>query len=70
MLTKRDKIFGLEPSQYAATTVPALEDFRGLWATWDTVTRGTAFQIKVLHRVLFAGHDKASFRESFLLTWG
>lgn len=40
MLTKRDKLFSLEPSQYAATTVPSLEDYRGLWATWDTVTRG------------------------------
>ena len=54
MLTKRDKLFGLEPSQYAATTVPTLEDFRGLWATWDTVTRGKAFHMYPLHRVLFA----------------
>ena len=40
MLTKSNKLFALDPAQYAATTVPSLEDFRGLWATWDTVTRG------------------------------
>jgi len=40
MLTKRDEPFQLHPSQYAATTVPTLEEWRGLWATWDTVARG------------------------------
>jgi hypothetical protein len=31
--------FNLEPSVYAAKTVPSLEDWQGLWAVWDTVTR-------------------------------
>ncbi|KFY00105.1 hypothetical protein V490_01483 [Pseudogymnoascus sp. VKM F-3557] len=40
MLTKRAKPFQLHPSKYAATPVPTLEDWRGLWSTWDTVARG------------------------------
>jgi hypothetical protein len=40
MLTKKAMPFHLDPSKYAATTVPTLEDWRGLWAAWDTATRG------------------------------
>lgn len=41
MLTKHNKQhFQLHPSQYAASKIPTLEDWRGLWATWDTVARG------------------------------
>ncbi|OBT47156.1 hypothetical protein VE00_03082 [Pseudogymnoascus sp. WSF 3629] len=40
MLTKRAKPFLLHPSQYALTPTPTLEDWRGLWSTWDTVARG------------------------------
>jgi L-histidine Nalpha-methyltransferase / hercynylcysteine S-oxide synthase len=32
--------FHLDPSRYAGSTVPTLADWRGLWAAWDTVTRG------------------------------
>ncbi|KAL5344274.1 hypothetical protein ACLOAV_010778 [Pseudogymnoascus australis] len=39
MLTKLDEHFHLHPMPYAASTVPTLEDWRGLWATWDTVAR-------------------------------
>jgi len=31
--------FNSDPAVYAATTVPTLDDWKGLWATWDTVTR-------------------------------
>jgi hypothetical protein len=40
LLIKRDMPFHLDPSRYAKSTVPTLEDYRGLWAVWDTVTRG------------------------------
>ena len=40
MLIKHDDLFAMQPSLYAAATVPSLEDFRGIWATWDTATRG------------------------------
>ncbi|ELR09298.1 hypothetical protein GMDG_03866 [Pseudogymnoascus destructans 20631-21] len=40
MLTKRAKPFQLHPSQYALTPTPTLEDWRGLWSTWNTVARG------------------------------
>jgi hypothetical protein len=32
--------FNSDPSVYAADTVPTLEDWNGLWAVWDIVTRG------------------------------
>ncbi|TVY75743.1 Ergothioneine biosynthesis protein [Lachnellula suecica] len=32
--------FNADPKVYAASTVPTLEDFKGLWAVWDVVTRG------------------------------
>ncbi|KAI9736456.1 MAG: Ergothioneine biosynthesis protein 1 [Claussenomyces sp. TS43310] len=40
MLVKQDIPFHLNPAQYAASTIPTLDDWRGLWAAWDTVTRG------------------------------
>lgn len=32
--------FNTDPSVYAATTIPTLDDWKGLWAIWDIVTRG------------------------------
>jgi hypothetical protein len=32
--------FNANPNVYAASTVPSLEDWRGLWVIWDAVTRG------------------------------
>lgn len=32
--------FGVDPAEYAGTTVPTLADWKGLWKAWDTVTRG------------------------------
>lgn len=27
------------PSQYAAQTIPSIQDFQALWTAWDTVTK-------------------------------
>lgn len=40
MLAKPKMPFSLLPSSYASSTLPTLEDWDGLWAAWDTVTRG------------------------------
>jgi hypothetical protein len=32
--------FDSNPSVYAASTVPTLEDWKGIWSVWDIVTRG------------------------------
>lgn len=32
--------FNIDPSVYAAKTVPTWEDWKGLWTIWDIVTRG------------------------------
>lgn len=37
---KRADTFHLSPAQYASSTIPTIKDWRGLWAAWDTVTRG------------------------------
>jgi L-histidine Nalpha-methyltransferase / hercynylcysteine S-oxide synthase len=42
--------FHLDPSRYASFTVPTLEDWRGLWAAWDTVTRGMIPNDELLHK--------------------
>ncbi|KAH6659743.1 histidine-specific methyltransferase [Truncatella angustata] len=40
LLTKPTTMpFGLTPGRYASAVVPTLEDWDGLWSTWDTVTR-------------------------------
>ncbi|KAL2066365.1 hypothetical protein VTL71DRAFT_2436 [Oculimacula yallundae] len=39
-LLKRDMAFKTDPSLYAASTVPTMEDWKGLWSVWDLVTRG------------------------------
>ena len=31
--------FDSDPTVYAATTIPTFEDWKGLWAVWDNVTR-------------------------------
>jgi L-histidine Nalpha-methyltransferase / hercynylcysteine S-oxide synthase len=31
--------FNTNPAVYAATTIPTFEDWKGLWAVWDVVTR-------------------------------
>ncbi|CZT00001.1 related to TAD2-tRNA-specific adenosine deaminase 2 [Rhynchosporium graminicola] len=32
--------FKTDPSLYAGSTVPTMEDWKGLWSVWDLVTRG------------------------------
>lgn len=39
MLAKPKMAFSLIPSVYARTALPSLEDWEGLWAAWDVVTR-------------------------------
>ncbi|KAL2130440.1 hypothetical protein VTI74DRAFT_6386 [Chaetomium olivicolor] len=39
MLAKPKMAFSLIPSVYARTALPSLEDWEGLWAAWDIVTR-------------------------------
>jgi len=39
-LLKRNMAFKTDPSLYAASTVPTMEDWKGLWSVWDLVTRG------------------------------
>lgn len=31
--------FSLNPTRYASSAVPTLDDWKSLWSTWDTVTR-------------------------------
>lgn len=40
MLAKPKMPFSLIPSGYVSSALPTLEDWEGLWAAWDTVTRG------------------------------
>ncbi|RDW69485.1 hypothetical protein BP6252_08505 [Coleophoma cylindrospora] len=40
LLAKQSMSFGVDPAEYAATTIPSLADWHGLWKAWDTVTRG------------------------------
>ncbi|TAQ87539.1 hypothetical protein B7494_g4128 [Chlorociboria aeruginascens] len=40
LLSKPKMVFDTDPSVYAATTVPTLKDWDGLWSVWDLVTRG------------------------------
>lgn len=40
LLTKQNMIFDSDPAVYAGTPVPTLDDWKSLWETWDTVTRG------------------------------
>src|SRR5271155_2680270 len=42
--------FHLNPSRYASSTVPTLDDWRGLWAAWDTVTRGMIPEEELLEK--------------------
>ncbi|KAE8448602.1 Ergothioneine biosynthesis protein 1 [Mollisiaceae sp. DMI_Dod_QoI] len=39
LLTKNNMGFNTDPVVYARTVVPTLDDWKGLWAEWDTVTR-------------------------------
>jgi hypothetical protein len=39
LLTKQNMVFNSDPAVYAANTIPTLDDWKGLWETWDTVTR-------------------------------
>ncbi|KAF1990762.1 hypothetical protein K402DRAFT_324449 [Aulographum hederae CBS 113979] len=39
MVSKPTVNFALRPEQYAKHPTPTLDDFHGLWAAWDTVTR-------------------------------
>ncbi|KAK2624399.1 hypothetical protein QTJ16_006349 [Diplocarpon rosae] len=38
-LLKRNMAFKTNPSLYAASTVPTLEDWKEIWSVWDLVTR-------------------------------
>jgi hypothetical protein len=40
LLEKQNMTFNTDPAVYAATSVPTLEDWKGLWAVWDVVTQG------------------------------
>jgi len=42
--------FNSDPNVYAATTVPTLEDFKGLWDVWDVVTRGMITDEELLEK--------------------
>jgi hypothetical protein len=39
MLAKPKMSFSVTPSAYARTALPTMEDWEGLWATWDVITR-------------------------------
>lgn len=39
LLGKDTMAFNPDPKVYASATVPTLEDYQGLWAVWDVVTR-------------------------------
>ena len=39
LLTRQNMPFVSSPAVYAATTVPSLDDWSGLWTVWDIVTR-------------------------------
>ncbi|KAB8297896.1 hypothetical protein EYC80_001682 [Monilinia laxa] len=39
LLTKSTMAFDTNPKVYASSTAPTLEDWKGLWSVWDTVTR-------------------------------
>jgi len=39
MLTTQNFKFNLDPQRYAASAVPAFNDWQQLWACWDLVTR-------------------------------
>ncbi|KAK4241955.1 hypothetical protein C8A03DRAFT_11784 [Achaetomium macrosporum] len=39
MLAKPKMAFSLIPSVYARSALPSLEDWKGIWAAWDVVTR-------------------------------
>lgn len=64
MLVHRDMQFHLDPSQYAKSTVPTLDDWRLLWAAWDTVTRGMIPNDELLNKpiklrnacIFYVGH--------------
>lgn len=38
-LKKQAMPFGVHPTEYAASTIPTLSDWEGLWKIWDIVTR-------------------------------
>lgn len=50
MLAKPKMPFSLIPTAYAASVLPSLEDWEGLWASWDTVTRGMISKEELLDK--------------------
>jgi L-histidine Nalpha-methyltransferase / hercynylcysteine S-oxide synthase len=56
--------FHLDPSRYASSTVPTLDDWRSIWAAWDTVTRGMIPDDELLNKpiklrnacIFYVGH--------------
>lgn len=50
MLVKPKMPFSLLPAAYASSVLPTLEDWEGLWTSWDTVTRGMIPQEELLDK--------------------
>ncbi|KAF3767773.1 hypothetical protein M406DRAFT_288979 [Cryphonectria parasitica EP155] len=50
MLAKPKMPFSLHPSSYAASVLPSLDDWDGLWTAWDTVTRGMISREELLDK--------------------
>lgn len=50
MLAKPKMPFSLIPSAYVSSNLPTLGDWEGLWAAWDTVTRGMIPQEELLDK--------------------
>ena len=56
MLYKPRFSFSLDPNEYAARTVPSINDWTQLWAAWDTVTRRMLPQDELLSRPISLRH--------------
>ena len=50
LLTPVVRAYPTQPQEYAARPVPSIEDWYGLWAAWDTVTRGMIPQEDLLDK--------------------
>lgn len=50
LLAKPNMPFSLSPSEYAASALPSLADWRALWAVWDAITRGMLPKKELLER--------------------
>lgn len=50
MLVKPKMPFSLIPAAYVSSVLPTLDDWEGLWSSWDTVTRGMIPQEELLDK--------------------